>query len=206
MAVAFAVLALACGSSVRSDRGVTSAAADPGIPSQRVCGTEFPLAGPADLAARSERVLIGRLASVEPSAVTAPKADPQDPRPDRLRFTALSFEVLSNIKGGGDPEVSVLTVQDAIDERGSVTSEISPCAIADFSMAKPGDEFLLFLTRYNQSQQYFTLFSSSGVARFANGRVVSVGASSPISDDEAKTHLLAPLVGETTEQLRASLG
>jgi hypothetical protein len=132
-------------------------------------------------------------------------ADEEDPGQTAYRYTSLEFSVLKTISGSTDSVVNVLTVQDLVNPDGTIVSTVAPCATADFSAAERGDEFLLFLGPSNESSNSNALYSASGVAQVSGGRIVAVGSGYPISEDEAKAHLLAPLVGSTIDEVSEQL-
>lgn len=205
-ALALAVLLAGC---ARNSAGLTTGGSPAEgivseVPSQRVCGSEFPLEGPSDLARKSEKVVVARFVGLTPSAATS-TAEKEDPDANVYRFAAMEFEVEDQISGSSESKVMVLTIQDLVNSDGKVLSTVSPCATADFSGAKAGDEFLLFLSRSNQSANFDSLFSASGVAQVVDGKVAAVGTGYDISTDEAKAHVLSPLVGQTVEEIRAQL-
>jgi hypothetical protein len=199
-------LATGCG---RSATGVSSEASsservEEEVATQRVCGTEFPLDGPADLARKSESVVVARYEGITPNAVTG-TADEEDPGQSVYRFASLEFSLVSPILGSSGSAIEVLMVQDLVNPDGTVVSNVAPCATADFSAAERGDEFLLFLGPSNQSASYMSLYSASGVAQVTGGQVSAVGTGYPISEGEAKAHLLAPLVGSTVDEIGPQL-
>lgn len=184
----------------------------PEIPVQEICGDEIPVPTTGELAQSADAVVIADLVSTKEDAFRVDNFTAEDPDDvkSQMVIRTMTFKVSDVLAGTAPSELTLEEKSAIVDGDGQPVSTVEVCpqaqlggpsATADTDQA----QFLLFISESRLDPEHSELQSSYGVARVSEGEVVAVGGSKPIAQEEASSHPLADLVGQSVSQVEAEI-